>query len=159
MVPPTPTPRGTPRGPAAPFGRETTMRRRSLAVLAAAAWLPAIPSLARAQGAHQHAQHGGQAQKIGRYEAELVVRGADVTLHVLDENDRPADASGLIATAQVLARGNEQRTIELRPAGENRLAGRVDFPVDGRFRAAVTLREAASGAEIGRGRYALDPAR
>jgi hypothetical protein len=34
----------------------------------------------------------------------------------------------------------------------------VDFPVEGRFRATVTLREAGGG-EVGRGRYSLDPAR
>jgi hypothetical protein len=60
--------------------------------------------------------------------------------------------------AQVLARGNEQRVVELRPVGENRLAGRVDFPVEGRFPVTVTLREAGGG-EVGRGRYSLDPAR
>jgi hypothetical protein len=133
------------------------MRRRA-AIILATACAAALPAAARAQGGHGHAHHGGQAQKIGRYEAELVVRGADMTLHVLDANDRPVDASRFVATAQVLARGNEQRTIELRPAGDNRLAGRVDFPVEGRFRATVTLRE-ADGGEIGRGRYALDPPR
>ena len=136
--------------------------RRGVLVMLSTATLPAIqPGTARAQGSghgHTHAHHGGQAQKIGRYEAELVVRGADVTLHVLDEADRPVDASRLVASAQVLASGNQQRTVELRPAGENRLAGRVDFRVDGRFRATVTLRE-ASGAEVGRARYSLDVAR
>lgn len=138
------------------------LSRRGVLALLPVATLPAIqPGTARAQGSghgHTHAHHGGQAQKIGRYEAELVVRGADVTLHVLDEADRPVDASRFAASAQVLASGNQQRTVELRPAGENRLAGRVDFRVDGRFRATVTLRE-AGGAELGRARYSLDAAR
>lgn len=136
-------------------------RRGVLAILPAAALLALQPGTARAQGSghgHSHALHGGQAQKIGRYEAELVVRGADVTLYVLDEADRPVDASRFVATAQVLASGNQQRAVELRPAGENRLAGRVEFQVEGRFRATVTLRE-ASGGEVGRARYTLDPAR
>lgn len=136
-------------------------RRHALASLPIAALIAARAGTAQAQGSghgHTHAHHGGQAQRIGRYEAELVVRGADVTLHVLDEADRPVDASRLVASAQVLASGNQQRTLELRPAGENRLAGRVDFRVDGRFRATVTLRE-TSGAEIGRARYSLDIAR
>ena len=129
------------------------MRRRTLTILTAA--VAAGPQLAFAQGGHTHAHHGGQVQKIGRFEAELVVRGAEMTLHVLDENDRPVDASRFAAAATVLARGNEQRQVELRPAGDNRLAGRVDFPVDGRFRATITLRQ-SNGDDIGRARYTLD---
>ncbi len=54
------------------------MRRRAVITLvtACAAALPAGAARAQGQG---HAHHGGQAQKIGRYEAELVVRGADST--------------------------------------------------------------------------------
>jgi nitrogen fixation protein FixH len=115
------------------------------------------PNMAYAQGGHDHASHGGQVQKIGPYEAELVVRGVDMTLYVLDENDRPVDASRFTATASVLARGNEQRQVELRPAGENRLTGQANFPVDGRFRAAITLRSSA-GDDVGRARYTLDAA-
>jgi hypothetical protein len=81
------------------------MRRRAVITLFTAC-AAAFPAAARAQG-HGHAHHGGQAQKIGRYEAELVVRGADMTLHVLDADDRPVDASRFAATALVLARGNE----------------------------------------------------
>lgn len=138
------------------------MPRRGVLAILSATTLSAIQSgTARAQGSghqHSHAHHGGQAQKIGRYEAELAVRGAELTLYVLDEADRPVDASRFVATAQVLASGNQQRAVELRPAGENRLAGRVEFQVDGRFRATVTLRE-ASGGEVGRARYTLDAAR
>ncbi|HEY4251544.1 MAG TPA: hypothetical protein VGM87_10100 [Roseomonas sp.] len=134
-------------------------RRFALAILPAAIAVAAGGALAQGSGhAHAHAQHGGQAQKIGRYEAELVVRGAEVALYVLDEADRPVDAAGLAASAQVLASGNQQRMVELRPTGGNRLAGRAEFQVDGRFRATVTLRE-AGGAEIGRARYTLDAAR
>jgi hypothetical protein len=131
------------------------MRRRTVAILAVAVLTG--PQLAHAQGGHTHAHHGGQAQKIGRYEAELVVRGADMTLHLLDERDRPVGASGFTAMATVLARGNEQRQVELRPAGDNRLAGRVDFPVEGRFRATIALRQ-SNGDDVGRARYTLDTA-
>lgn len=134
-------------------------RRFALAILPASVAFATCGAFAQGAGhGHSHAQHGGQAQKIGRYEAELVVRGAEVTLYVLDEADRPVDAARFAATAQVLASGNQQRTVDLRPAGENRLAGRVEFQVDGRFRATVTLRD-AGGAEVGRARYTLDAAR
>ena len=102
------------------------MRRRTVTSLAAC--FAALPQLVYAQG-HSHTHHGGQVQKIGRFKAELVVRGAEITLHLLDERERPVDTVGLSALATVLARGNEQRAVEMRPAGDNRLADRVDFPV------------------------------
>ena len=40
------------------------------------------PAPSWAQGGHGHA-HNGQEQKIGRYEVELVVRGAEATLLVI----------------------------------------------------------------------------
>jgi len=60
----------------------------------------------------------------------------------------------MTATALVLAKGNLQKSVEMKPAGENKLAGVVDFAVEGKFRAAVTLRNASG--EIGKARYNLD---
>lgn len=112
---------------------------------------------ARAQGGgHGHA-HSGNEVKIGRHEVELVVRGSEATLLVRDERDQPVDASSFSATAVALARGNERRTLEFRPAGGNRLVAPVDFPFDGKFRATVTLR--GSGGELGTGRFNVDPVR
>jgi len=116
------------------------------------------PRTGRAQAAHAHAANGGQVQKIGSYEVEFVVRGGQIILYVLDEQDRPVDAAQFRANAVVLARGNEQRSVDLAPAGENRLAARLEFPVDGRVRATVALR-AAAGTELGRARFAVDQAR
>lgn len=132
---------------------------RRLALLGLVA-LAATPRRGWAQGGHQHshATHGGQVQKIGAYEVEFVARGGQIQLYVLDEQDRPVDAAQLRATAVVLARGNEQRSVDLAPSGENRLAGPLNFPVDGRVRATVTLR-AAAGAEVGRARFTVDQAR
>ena len=114
------------------------------------------PALASAQD-HGHSHQGGQEVKIGNYQAELVVKGAEMTLFVNDAKDGKIDASGLKATAVVLAKGNQQKTVELAPGGDNRLVGKVDFPVEGKFRATVTLKNA--GGEIGKGRYNLDMAR
>lgn len=114
------------------------------------------PGAAYAQGkAHSHAApNGGQIQQIGVYEGELVVRGSDVMLYVVDEKEQKVDASKLSATAVVLAKGNEQKTVELKPAKDNMLTGKADFPVEGKFRATVTLK--SGSAEVGKGRYNVD---
>lgn len=52
--------------------------------------------------------------KIGRFEVELVVRGSEATLSVVDDKEQPVDASRFSATAVALARGNERRTLEFR---------------------------------------------
>lgn len=134
------------------------MQRRIM--VAAAAYMAIFaPSATWAQGAsggHGHA-HTGQEQKIGRYEVELVVRGTEATLLVRDEREQPVDAASLGATAVALARGNERRTFDFRPAGDNRLAARIDFPFEGKFRATVTLR--GPGGDLGTGRFNVDPVR
>jgi nitrogen fixation protein FixH len=107
--------------------------------------------------AHGHSHHGGQEVKIGAYEAELVVKGSDVTLYLNDAQDQKIDASKFTATAVVLAKGNQQKTVELAPAGENMLMGKIDFPIEGKFRATVTLKTASG--EVGKGRYNLNMSR
>lgn len=111
---------------------------------------------AYAQHSHSHAApNGGQIQKIGKYEGELVVKGSQATLYIVDEAEKKVDSSSMSASAVVLAKGNQQKTVELKPSGDNKLAGTVDFPVEGKFRATVTLRTAAG--DIGKARYSLDP--
>ncbi|MFC5423844.1 MAG: adenylosuccinate synthase [Stutzerimonas stutzeri] len=108
-----------------------------------------------AQGGHSHvAANGGQIQQIGAYEAELVVKGADVMLYIVDKQEKKVDAAKFSATAVVLAADNQQKTVEMSPSGENRLAGKIDFPVTGKIRATVTLKSGT--AEAGKGRYSLD---
>jgi hypothetical protein len=135
------------------------MMRRIFGPLAALAMVVAVPDAANARAghSHSHADHGGQVQKIGKYEGELVVKGGELTLYVNDENDKPANASGFAATAIVLAKDG-QKTIDLKPAGENKLAGSGEFqPADGKIRATVTL--TADGRELGKGRYNIDAAK
>ena len=114
------------------------------------------PTIAAAQG-HGHSHRGGQEVRIGTYEVELTVAGAEMTLHVNDTNDQKVDAEGFSATAVVLAKGNQQKTVELAHAGENKLVGTIDFATDARFRATVTLRTPKG--EVGKGRYNLDVTR
>jgi nitrogen fixation protein FixH len=102
---------------------------------------------------HGHSHKGGQEQKIGAYEAELVVKGKEISLYINDKNDKPVDAKAFKASAEVLAKDGK-KTVELLPVGGNRLTANYDFAVEGKVRATVTL--AQSGAEIGKGRYNLD---
>jgi len=119
-----------------------------------AAGLVLSPAVVLAQ-AHSHgAEHGGQVHKLGSYEAELVVKGTDAMLYVVDDKEQKVDASKFSAIAVVLAKGNEQKILELKPAKDNMLSGKVDFPVEGKFRATVTLKSGST--EVGKGRYNVD---
>lgn len=126
------------------------------AALAGLAALAVSAGTARAQHAHA-APNGGQIQQIGAYEAELTVKGSDMTLYLTDDKEKKVEASKFSASAVVLAKGNQQRTVEFAPAGDNKLIGKADFPVDGKFRATITLKTA--GTETGKGRYTVDVAR
>jgi len=118
----------------------------SLALASPVAWA--------AQGhGHGHSHKGGQEQKIGSYEAELVVKGKEIALYINDKDDKPVDAKTFKASAEVLAKDGK-KLVELAPAGGNKLAATYDFAVEGKFRATVTL--ANAGAELGKARYNLD---
>lgn len=116
--------------------------------------ITASSSPAMAQGHSHAAPNGGQIQQMGSYEGELVVKGSEVMLYVVDAQEKKVNVTGFSATATVLARGNEQKTVTLAPAGENKLVGKVDFPVDGKFRATVSLKP--STGEAVRARYSVD---
>ena len=109
----------------------------------------------RPAGGHSHPHQGGQTQIIGPYEVELVVKGTEVTLFILDDKDQKVDAAPLSGTAEVLAKGNERKTITFKPAGDNKLSAEIDFPIEGKFRATVHSAD-AQGGEVGKGRYDLD---
>lgn len=116
--------------------------------------LIALSYPALAQGHSHAAPNGGQIVNIGKLEAEMVVRGNEISLFLTDSKDMKVEAAPYSAAAVVLAKGNEQKTVELTPSGDNRLAGKFDFPIEGRFRATVTLKTKDS--EIGKGRYNTD---
>jgi nitrogen fixation protein FixH len=131
----------------------TLMNSRITAFAFVAALFTAAPA-ALAQGHSHAAPNGGQIQKMGAYEGELVVKGSEVILYVVDSAEKKVDSAPLTATATVLAKGNEQKAVEMRPAGENKLSGKVDFPVEGKFRATVSLKTASG--EAGKARFNLD---
>ncbi|MGE3642870.1 MAG: hypothetical protein AB7F96_03345 [Beijerinckiaceae bacterium] len=107
-----------------------------------------------AENGHSHAAaNGGQIVTIGVYEVELVAKPTDVELFLTDLKDNKVEAKAFSASAVVLARSNKRRTIELVPAGGNRLSGKYDFAVEGKFRAVVSLKR--NGSAVGKGRYSL----
>lgn len=126
-------------------------------VAVAAAFLLPHTALAEKDGHAHAAPNGGQIRPIGKLEIELVVKGSDLSLYIVDEKEQKVDASKFSATAVVLAQGNAQKSVELKPAGENKLQGKMDFGFDGKFRATVTLRSATG--ELGKARFSLDPSR
>ena len=132
----------------------TSLRTRIVRFALATSLVGFAPTLAVAQGHSHAAPNGGQIQKIGSYEGELVIKGSDIILYVVDADERKVDTAPLSAVAVVLAKGNVQKTVEMKPAGENKLAGKVDFPVEGKFRATVSLRTASG--EAGKARYSID---
>jgi nitrogen fixation protein FixH len=115
------------------------------------------PATGGAEEAHGHSHRGGQEVRIGIYEVELTVAGSEMTLHVNDTKDQQVNTEGFTATAVVLAKGNQQKIVELAHAGDNRLVGKLDFATDARFRATVTLRSPKG--EVGKGRYNLNVTR
>lgn len=128
------------------------MIRRAFLIGVAVAVLPA---LAHAQSGHSHAgANGGEIAKIGKYEVELVVGAQEVRIFLTDEKDNKIDSAPFSASAVVLARGNERRTIDFSSAGGNVLAAKYSFEVDGKFRATVTLH--SNGQDVGRGRFTTD---
>lgn len=128
------------------------MRRFTMAAVFAAIAALSIPVAWAAQG-HGHSHKGGQEQKIGNLEAELVVKGKEIALYINDKNDKPVDAKDYKASAEILAKDGK-KVVELSPSGGNKLSATFDFTVEGKFRATVTL--ANANAEIGKGRYNLD---
>lgn len=121
-----------------------TVRKRFL--------IAVLATLSTAAYAHGP-EHGGQIQKVGKYEAELVVKGSELSLFLTGADEKKADAAGFSANAIVLAKDG-QKTVALSPAGANKLAGKGDFVIDGKLRATVTLMQGT--AEIGKGRYNMD---
>ena len=82
-----------------------------------------------------------------------MVKGSELMLYDVDDKEQKVDGSKFSATAVVLAKGNQQKVVDLATAKDNMLPGKVDFPVEGKFRTTVTLRSGST--EIGKGRYTV----
>lgn len=78
---------------------------------------------------HDHAKrgaNGGELVDAGPYHLELVVKGQEFALYVLDGKNSKVAVDGAKATATVMS-GNSKATILLAPAGDNVLRGTGKF--------------------------------
>lgn len=92
-----------------------------------------------AHGEPPAAAHGGLVQEAGEMYLELVVRGSDVTVYVLDQERKPVPASQISGTATVLA-GGKSHKVELSAAEANSVRGTLPIPASGRIVATVALK-------------------
>lgn len=124
--------------------------RRLLTTLLLA--LPVAGSPALAHGPAR-GPNGGQMQDIGSYHGELVAEDGRLTFFLFDLNDRPLPASGLAATAIVLA-GGRQQTLAFAPRPDGvALVATGDFRAEPSLRVVVQLAPAAGQARV-QARYA-----
>ena len=92
-----------------------------------------------AHGEPPPASHGGMVQEAGEMYLELVVKGADVTVYVLDEARKPVPGTQATGTATVLVDGKAHK-VELKAAEGNSLHGILPVTVSGKVAATVALK-------------------
>ena len=108
-------------------------------ILALAGALLLGPCAAFAHGQAPQATHGGQVQEAHENWVELVVRGADVKLYVLDEARKPVPASRISGTATVLVGGKPYK-VQLDAAGGDALQATLPVAATGKTIATVSLK-------------------
>jgi hypothetical protein len=121
----------------APNRDEVPPMKRPTMVLALA--LALAPLAALAHGQPPAAAHGGQVQDAHGSWVELVVRGDEVEVYVMDEHGGPVPSSQVSGTATVMVAGQPQK-IQLTPATANELTGRLAAPASGKTVATVSLK-------------------
>ncbi|MDN3626863.1 adenylosuccinate synthase [Methylobacterium isbiliense] len=111
------------------------MRRFAAALLLALALTPGTVS---AHGEAPRAAHGGLMQEAQALWVELVVKGTDVAVYVVDHDHKPVPAAQVSGTATVLV-GGQSYKVELNAAGDC-VQGRLPAPVTGNVVATVALK-------------------
>ncbi|AYO86681.1 adenylosuccinate synthase [Methylobacterium brachiatum] len=112
------------------------MRRFAVPLLVALALTPGAVS---AHGEAPRAAHGGLMQEAQELWVELVVKGTDVAVYVVDEARKPVPATQISGTATVLV-GGQSYKVELSASGGDGVQGRLPAPVTGNVVAAVALK-------------------
>lgn len=107
--------------------------------LALAAALVLSPAAGFAHGQPPAAAHGGQVQDAHGSWVELVVRGDQVEVYVMDEHGGPVPAAQVSGTATVMVAGQPQK-VQLSPAEGNELTGKLTTPASGKTVATVSLK-------------------
>lgn len=92
-----------------------------------------------AHGELPAASHGGLMQEAGEMYLELVVKGADVAVYVLDESRKPVSALQITGTATILFSGKLYK-VDLSPDQANGVQGKLPVTVTGKVVATVALK-------------------
>lgn len=108
-------------------------------VLALVTALSLGPVTAFAHGQPPAPAHGGLVQEAHENWVELVVKGDQVRVYVLDEAQKPVATAQITGTATVMVEGKPQK-VELHPAEDGSLAGKLPAPASGKMLATVSLR-------------------
>src|SRR4051812_38985348 len=98
---------------------------RSLIAVVIAAALP-ITALA-----HETAKgpNGGPIVDVAGHHVEMVAKGADLTLFLSDETDKPLASAGTKNARAIVQDGGKTATVPLQPAEPNRLVGTLVQPL------------------------------
>lgn len=112
------------------------MRRFAVPLLFSLALTPCAVS---AHGEAPRAAHGGLMQEAQELWVELVVKGTDVAVYVVDEARKPVPATQISGTATVLV-GGQSYKVELSASGGDGVQGRLPAPVTGNVVAVVALK-------------------
>ncbi|ACK81945.1 hypothetical protein [Methylorubrum extorquens] len=92
-----------------------------------------------AHGEAPQAVHGGLVQEAQEMWLELVVKGTEVTVYVLDEARKPVPASQIVGTATVLVGGKSYK-VDLSPTGANSVQGTLPVAATSQIVATVSLK-------------------
>lgn len=117
----------------------------------------AISLIALGHGGYASAltgRHGGQIQRLGKYEVELVLKGMEIALY-LSEDNREVDVSLFQATVIITTSDNELRVVRFNHTRGNGLTAEMSSAGTGSLRATVSL-TTWFGTKIGKLRYSLD---
>ncbi len=110
-----------------------------LAATALGLALALVPISGFAHGELPMASHGGIMQEAGEMYLELVVKGTDVTVYMLDEARKPMPGAQATGTATILVDGKTHK-VELKAAEGNSLHGTLPVEVGGKVVATVALK-------------------
>lgn len=100
--------------------------------------LALAPVATLAHGEAPRAAHGGIVREAQELWLELVVKGTDVTVYVLDESRRPVPASQVSGSATVLVGGKSYK-VDLSPAGADGVHGKLPVAATDTVVATVSL--------------------
>ena len=113
-----------------------------------ACYLIAMSGIASAHGPAR-GPHGGQMQDLAGSHVELVAKDSELVLYLFDAQNKPVPAKGAVATATVLAAG-QQETVTLAAGDDNAMRGKGRFTAAPGMKVVVSLTLPGQRAQSGR---------